>query len=285
MHRVFRFIGKNWQDLLSILLIILSIVSYFLPSHTKGDIIQKGQVLFLSFMGRLKVIWVEHWDLLREKERLAQLTASLSIENAFLRERLSPDTLLSLSESFKFKRARVIGRDLRTHMQFLIIDKGERDSIRTDMIVMDPYGIVGRTVEVGPYLSTVETLLGSDLKLAAMDQSTRCVGLVELINRNLLFHYVLREEEVRVGDTIVTSGMGEVFPEGLKIGRVVRVENEPSGLFKDCFLSPFARIGSLREVFVITQLLPISPRGTIEMDALKRLKMERMEMPLHLKLR
>ena len=286
MQGVFKFIRKNWQDLFSFLLIILSLILYLLPPYTKGFITEKGQTLFLSFPGRLKGIWSSHWELLKREERLSQLTASLSVENALLRERLSRDTLLLPSEPFKFKRARVIERDLKTQVQFLIIDRGERDGIKTDMIVIDPYGIVGKIIQTGPYLSTIETLLGPDIKIAAMDQRTHCVGLVETDKENnLIFHYVLREEKVREGDTIVTSGMGKVFPEGLRIGRVIRVENEPSGLFKSCLLTPFARIGSLQEVFIITQKLPISPRETIEMDILKRLKMERLEMPLHLKLR
>lgn len=286
MQKVFKFLSKSWQDLFSLLLIVLSFAFYLLPPYTKGFIAEKGQTLFLSLPGRLKGIWIKHWEILKKEERLSQLTSSLSIENALLRERLSVDTLLSPSEFFKFKRARIIERDLKTQVQFLIIDKGERDGIKNDMIVIDPYGIVGRVIQIGPYLSTIETLLGPDIKIAAMDQRTHCVGLVETNKENnLTFHYVLREEEIREGDTIVTSGMGKVFPEGLRIGRVIRVENEPSGLFKNCILIPFARIGSIQEVFVITQKLPISPKETIEMDILKRLKMERLEMPLHLKLR
>ena len=84
-------------------------------------------------------------------------------------------------------------------------------------------------------------------------QDGRARGVVEgLGSRKCTLRYVNREDEVREGDTIVTSGMDRVFPKGLAIGTVTGVSDGGGALFKDVMIAPVVDFSRLEEVLVIT---------------------------------
>jgi len=85
-------------------------------------------------------------------------------------------------------------------------------------------------------------------------QRTRARGTVRGGASNMAeFDYVLREQDVVVGDVLLTSGLGSVFPKSLVIGRISEVQREPFGLFLSATVEPAVDFGRLEEVFVVLE--------------------------------
>ncbi len=148
--------------------------------------------------------------------------------------------------------AEVIGVDPSPWAEALTISKGTRDGVRKDLAVVTHQGLVGRTIDVAPHYASV--LLVTDRRSAvdALVQRTRARGIVVGKSRRLCeLRYVDFHEDIRVGDTIVSSGLGEVYPKGLLIGTVVAVHPKSYGLFHEVEVKPAADLARLEEVLVL----------------------------------
>ena len=90
-----------------------------------------------------------------------------------------------------------------------------------------------------------------------MIQSNRFEGIVRgSIEGDVAFDFVSRETSVAVGDVIITSGMGGVYPKGLLVGEVITVTKTPSSLYQEIVIAPSADLVGLEEVVVLTASLP-----------------------------
>lgn len=149
--------------------------------------------------------------------------------------------------------AEVVGIDPSPWAEVVTINKGSRDSLRKDIAVATYQGLVGRTIEMAPHYATV--LLVTDRRSAvdALIQRTRARGIVVGKTRRLCeLRYVDLHADVQVGDTVVASGLGEVYPKGLLIGTVSAVHQKPQGLFHEVEVQPAVDLGKLEEVLVLT---------------------------------
>ncbi len=198
------------------------------------------------------------WRFLRQENRaLREEVASLSRELEARREdalaygRLEAILEYRRSTGFPAKVAAVIGRDSTNLFQTILINKGRRDGIARDMAVVTPSGVVGKTIKV--YARTARVLLLTDRSsgVAALVQRTRDQGVVQGNGEGACdMKYISRQSTVTVGDTIVTSGMGGVFPKGVRVGRVAGVKR--SGyLLPDIEVAPAASLDRLEEVIVL----------------------------------
>ena len=88
----------------------------------------------------------------------------------------------------------------------------------------------------------------------AVVQRTRAPGIVESnAEQQLKMSYVVKEDDVAVGDRIITSGLDGVFPKGILIGVVTNVDSEKLGLFQEVKLSPSANLEHLENVLVLSK--------------------------------
>jgi rod shape-determining protein MreC len=132
------------------------------------------------------------------------------------------------------------------------INKGSRDSLREDIAVVTHRGLVGRTIEMALHYATV--LLVTDRRSAvdALLQRTRTRGIVVGKARRLCeLRYVDLHADVRVGDTVVASGLEEVYPKGLLIDTVAAVHQKLQGLFHEVEIQPAVDLAQLEEVLVL----------------------------------
>jgi rod shape-determining protein MreC len=118
--------------------------------------------------------------------------------------------------------------------------------------VVDENGLVGKISSSTGTVATASLLVGPNCRVAARDNQTRTLGIVKWYSGSgLYFDDVAIEHDVNVGDTIISSGMGGVFPEGLMIGSVAKVDTIPTSFFKAVRVKPFANFGSLDNVMVL----------------------------------
>ena len=171
--------------------------------------------------------------------------------------------------------AEVVGRDLNTWWRTIRINKGAADGVARNLPVMSAEGLVGRVVEVSGFTSDVLLMLDPDCRVSARLSRLDAFGIVEgggdwaRNEEACRMTYIGKDLEVRVGDEVLTSGLGDVFPVGLKVGRVSHVSLDRSGLFQYADVLPAADIGRLRIVYVVvSDRRSSTPR--IEFEGMRR---------------
>lgn len=190
--------------------------------------------------------------LFEENRKLLGQIASLKEaqnENARLRE------LLNFQEKMKLETivARVIAKDVSTEFRAVRLNRGESAGIRKGMAVITYEGVVGRVMRTTASTADVVTIL--DL-LSAVDgviERSRARGVVEGLTDELCqLKFTLRTDDIQVGDVLLSSGLGGVYPRGVSIGTVLRVKKKQFGITQDVEVKPSVDFTKLDEVMVVT---------------------------------
>lgn len=148
--------------------------------------------------------------------------------------------------------AEVIGVDPSSWFKAVIIDKGSIDGVERGLPVVIRQGIAGQVVNVSSRYSKVMLIIDRNSSIDALVQRTRARGIIKgEATGECLFKYVLRKNDVRVGDKIVASGLDGVFPKGLPVGDVKEVVRRNSGVFQEVRVVPYIDFEKLEEVLVI----------------------------------
>ena len=169
------------------------------------------------------------------------------LENKRLKE------LLGFRESKKRKYipAMVIARDPFGLRDTIIIDKGKKDNVRKDMVVVSGNGLVGRVRESGQSISRVLLVTDRDSIASAVVQRTRDEGAVIGSGGGLTIKYLELTSDTGEGDKVVTSGFGGVFEKGILIGAIDSMEIDVSGLYLNATIEPEVDMERLEEVLII----------------------------------
>ena len=202
-------------------------------------------------------------DLREENEALKAQIAELTEENRRLalyeteNEKLS--ALLKISQkypTYESVGAAVIAKDPGVWYDVFTIDKGTKDSISANMVLIAPEGLVGKVLESGLTFSKAQSILDSRSSVPAMSLRTGDLGVVKgdytLMNSGLCkMEYIDGTAEIMVGDEIATSQLSDIYPPGLAIGRVLEIETDANGLTKYALIEPFVDLKHLDTILVI----------------------------------
>lgn len=148
----------------------------------------------------------------------------------------------------------VIAREWGGWIRALTVNRGRGDKIPRLTAVISPDGLIGRIVEVRPGASIIQVLTDPASTVGAHVVRTRTPGIVEGEPRGTLrFKYMARDgAAIQVGDVLVTSGQGALFPRGIPIGRVQAIDDRGSALFHYAVLAPAVDFARVDEVLLIT---------------------------------
>jgi rod shape-determining protein MreC len=185
-----------------------------------------------------------------EQMRLEQVRLS---EDAAQAHRLQ--ALLSFKEQFiaKTVAAQVIGSSGADTSRVIYIDKGEKAGIRRDMAVITADGIVGKVLLVYPAVSQVLLISDQTSGVGVLLGNSRLQGvLVGTASGEVALNGVMSDEQVPLGENILTSGGDQIFPKGLPVGTVARVA-PGKDLFLNIKIKPAADLSKLEEVLVLTE--------------------------------
>lgn len=132
----------------------------------------------------------------------------------------------------------------------IFIDKGTDYGLTTDLAVTTPEGVVGKTIAVFPHSAQVLLLTDSSSGVGCILERARLQGVLKGGNRNLCqLHYIMNEEPVAVGETVLTSGLDQVYPKGLPVGTVISVGE--GNIYKNIAVKPAAALNRVESVLVI----------------------------------
>ena len=193
-------------------------------------------------------------ELKKQNEELTSELAQLT-EAEKTAERL--ESLLSLQSTYNLQStaARIIGTTGDAWSQTVTIDKGSANGFEIGMPVCNSGGVIGQIIEVSAATSTVRLINDENSGVSAMVQSTRAQGILQgQPDGTLMLSYVPADADVKVGDVIITSGLGGRFPKGLPLGTVSSVSRAANATYYTIVVRAISTAESNEEVLVITSL-------------------------------
>ncbi len=237
------------------------------PQELLGALLTPFQRMAAAISGGVDDVWTKYTridEILAENQQLQE-------ENASLRQRMVDyDAMKAENEAFKdlaqiqeenpqyeYASGFIIGRDPLEQFGGFTIDQGTLNGVqKNDVVVSDQGYLVGIVLEAGINSSKVITILSPSLNAAGVVSRTRDNGILtgsaQYAGQGLCtFTNLSRDTQATVGDEIITTGLGGVFPADILVGTIEELVPESSGKSMVAVIQPGQDIGSLKHVFVI----------------------------------
>ena len=224
--------------------------------------------------------WVAHqatsfWDryiyfvgLRQQNEQLQSLLARLHLENADLREQAHKAALLERLMEFspppRWSRqgARVVAHQMGPMgaLDTLLVDKGTSGGVDRDTPAITPDGVVGRVLKAGPTSSTILLLTDPNSRIAVRGQKNRTSGILTGqgaalgTGESLNVLYVPLNAPLEEGEILITSGLAGLFPPGLPVARIERIERSDISLFQTVLATPIAQVREVENLLLLNRV-------------------------------
>lgn len=231
------------------------------PQGLTLEIVASLQNIVTRSAEGVESFWRGYFYLVGAREENQKLHTSLDLARANLTALREADLANKrLKKLLDFKQSleppviagNVVASNPNAWFKTVVIDKGERDGLRTSQPVVTQNGVVGRVVELAPHYAKVLLLIDYNSSLDAMVQRTRVRGILAGNSTSICrLKYVLKHDDLVEGDVLITSGLGGVFPKGLKLGTVISVKKMDHGLFLEVDVRPAVNFNKLEEVLII----------------------------------
>jgi len=254
-----RFYNLYKDHLIFLLLIFISLILIFSNNNRQIEYLKLWVVgVFGFYQNEWKAVY-DYIALKEENERLLRENTRLALEVSAMNEmRLENERLRNLigfkqQSKLKLLAAKVIGKHKKGFINDIILNVGISDSIKKNMPLVIASGLVGKIYQVGKRRASAQLLIDQNFCVSSIDQRSRVRGIIAWKGGEFcVMNEVPKRSDVRIGDWVVTSGYGEIFPPGLKIGKIIKVSESPRGLFKEILVKPAVDFNRLEEVLIIT---------------------------------
>ena len=237
-----------------------------LPEQIVKDVVGFGQSFFskpahyiTGVIGNIDGVLNTYEENKKLKTRLSEYAAiqselaDVEAENDSLREIIDKKENL---RAFDPVHATVIARNPDQWEEKIIIDKGSSNGIKKNMAVITASGLIGKVINTSSTTSTVELLSTENRNFrvsAVVPGENPAFGLIEGYDRargELIMKRIDSSFEIEVGDKVISSGLGGIFPKGLSIGEITEVSTDDYGLTKLAYIRPAAKFSMLDHVIV-----------------------------------
>jgi len=271
---IISFLKKHQISLLSLVLALFSLHLALTDKRegVRGGLLVKNllaasvsplQRIVLGMHDTAAGVWSDYIFLIgvkKENDSLKNTIISLQADNDKLKEesRLNErlGEILKYREETRLKivTAGIIGFNIDGWARTITINRGSAEGIGKEMAVLSPAGVVGRIFDVRSHTSVaiLDTDPRSDIDVLA--ERSRVKGVAEGNGTGaIVLKYIRQADDVQVGDRILTSGLS-IFPKGLNVGEVVRVEQGKDTLFKYVEVRPKVDFQRIEQVLVVTDM-------------------------------
>jgi rod shape-determining protein MreC len=214
-----------------------------------------------DLMARLStpITWVKTLVTLEEEtQRLREKNIQLSLQNQAMLHALEENKQLRKLLGFKNESslsllpARVINAGIASNMTSIILDVGKNDGIQTDLPVITPEGVVGKTVVVGAETAIVQLLSDLNFRLSVRILPSNSVGILIWKQDNVCeIREIQKNARIHIGDQVVTSGFSRIYPPNLNVGKIIAIADERGQLQKTALVKIQPDLNSLLNVFII----------------------------------
>ena len=261
MFRAFRFIVDLFSQrhgiVAFVFFLVLGLLMRQAPLPIRESIVTTA-VSTLYFPAQRIVSAVGHYkSIALENEQLKEENARLRQETYHAREGLQElarlHTLVRFDDKWDYPivTSRVVGHNPGRFLTTMVINRGTEHGVHENMPVFSMNGLVGKVSKATLNHSRVQLLVDPNLKLSVMDRKTRVVGFLESMDGVRLTAMVPTHAGIRPGDTLITSGLGGIFPKGIPAGTVKDVRKSDLDVMRQMDVEPFQDFTTLEEVFVM----------------------------------
>ena len=235
-----------------------TVFSYFDLQNVNNELLERSSLLEM--------------EVVRLREQLSRnVVDSISTDQVILRDTVLTDSLLTKDYIYKYIPAGVVNNSTAYMNNYITINKGTADGIRSDMGVVSPRGIVGIVTTVGDHFSVVISLLNVKFRISCKVLSTNYFGTLSWKGGDVKYAYLEQlptHATFQIGDTIVTSRNSAVFPPGVMVGVVDSYDKESDDNFYSLKVRLSTDFQSLSALYVIDNTLQREQRE-IEQEARK----------------
>lgn len=271
-----KFLKKNK---LIIIIVILCIGFFALISYTgkkdKSDVFSNGvgvilnpiqEVLYkvnskirgtLNFMFNYRKVKEDNKALIEENNKLKTKLIEyedLKSQNVRLKKMLD---YKEDKDDYNYVGCDIVGRVGNSYLEGYTINKGTNNGIKKRMVAITSEGLVGQVTSVGTNWAIVEVLGNENISVAAFNQrSKENNGIVKGYKdsgNNILARIEMSnlESDIKEGDNILTSGLGDIYPKGLTIGKIIKIEEDKGQFIKYGIIKPAVNMNKLEELFIV----------------------------------
>lgn len=207
-------------------------------------------------------------DITRLRQRNLELeyeVSRLQAEIIELKQQIAETRILEALVDFarvnpenQYVAAAVIGRDPSPFLQYVIINRGSDDGIQRGMPVVTQQGLVGRIAAVTAGASRVQLITDAGSNINVRLEPSRAQAVLQgSVTGELLLDQIPQSAEVKIGDLVLTSGLGGNFPANILIGQLTSVRSRDTDLFQRASVQPTEDFSELEIVLVITNFRPV----------------------------
>lgn len=261
MFRAFRFIVDLFSQrhgiVAFVFFLVLGLLMRQAPVPIRESIVTTA-ISTLYFPAQRIVSAVGHYkSIALENEQLKEENARLRQETYHAREGLQElarlHTLVRFDDKWDYPivTSRVVGHNPGRFLTTMVINRGTEHGVHENMPVFSMNGLVGKVSKATLNHSRVQLLVDPNLKLSVMDRKTRVVGFLESMDGVRLTAMVPTHAGIRTGDTLITSGLGGIFPKGIPVGTVKDIRKSDLDVMRQMDVEPFQDFTTLEEVFVM----------------------------------
>ena len=258
MRNLLLFIIKNKDHFVFAVTVTLSISLLFNRNNDEMSVVRGFSSDIVSFLSSPMVkvkslaIVSDENQLLREKN----LQLNLQLESILY----AADENKNLRELLDFKRetklkiipASIINKGIQTNIKALTIDVGRVDSLSPNQAVLTPYGVIGKTIQVGKNSAIVQSISDNNFRLSVRIMPSGAVGILRWFDSNTCKVYeVQKNVDVNIGDRVITSGFSKIYPPKLPVGTVSGVYDERGSYQKVINVSIQNDFESIQNVFIV----------------------------------
>jgi len=187
------------------------------------------------------------------KQQLLNMEEKLNqhIENSVQFFRLRSQLLFAQKKAHKEIFSEIIGESADNTHQIRLINRGSNQLLQRNYIVIRKEGLVGRIQSVSPYQSSVQLIIDHRSRVPALIQRNRVRGLIYGTHYGMEMRQINQHAKIKIGDRVISSGLGNLYPKGILIGWVSGINREPHELFKTARLDSAVDFNQIEEVFTI----------------------------------
>jgi rod shape-determining protein MreC len=210
--------------------------------------------------------WNSYVDLVgvrEENETLRAIVAGLEEENLQYREALVASghlqRIAAMRDDFETPMlpSEVVGLDVSPLFRSVLVDRGAEHGVHAGHPVITDEGVVGLVTRTSPHAAKTMLVLDRQSMVDAIVQRSRARGMVRGRGSDQLeFEFVVRDSDVAPGDVVITSGLGGVYPKGLRLGEIVELGDPGGSLLQVALIKPAVDFGRLEQVFVLLRRGP-----------------------------
>ncbi|MBU0561383.1 MAG: rod shape-determining protein MreC [Bacteroidetes bacterium] len=272
MKRFLRNFFKNYREyIVLVLLLVISLTILPLNNHPK---IKELRSYSFGAFAVINSSFHSFTNLFKDNEdveRLQKLNAELMLQINLLRkyglENSELRRLLEHKDStgVDLITAEIISKLASTTQGNFIVNKGNSDSIKTGMPVINENGLIGIVSETSSDFSVVKNIKNSNLKMACSIQRTNINGLVNWDGNKLVMKNTATTLDIQIGDRVVTSDFSTIFPPSIPVGLVSKIESNIYGVLTNIVIEPFVDLKSIENVFII-KIVPDKKLGESKLN-------------------